>query len=169
MPANDSSPTLRWTLACWKPQRLLAFGVCKGGHNFQETQPATLQIPGLFIAGARDTRERVVHLTNLFTDGRRRGAPWCLVVEPHGGHEAGRGAGLGRAFFHSVLRQTSAEPAPGTSWEGDLTTHQIRHSPPEGKPGAITSWLPDEATAQLWREFFTGPRPDQTTPIKRED
>ncbi len=71
-----------YNFACWKPERLVAFGISKGGHNFLDASPATLRLPGLFIVAAHDMGERVTNLTGLFTDGRRSGAPWCLVLEP---------------------------------------------------------------------------------------
>ncbi len=138
-----------YNFACWKPERLVAFGISKGGHNFLDASPATLRLPGLFIVAAHDMGERVTNLTGLFTDGRRSGAPWCLVLEPESGHDLGRDPELVRAFFGQILKQP---PARAAAWEGNLTTHEIKPLAPDHPPG-LTSWLPDEATARLWLQF----------------
>lgn len=144
-----------YNFACWKPERLVAFGISKGGHNFQDASPATLRLPGLFMVAAHDMGERVTNLTGLFADGRRSGAPWCLVLEPRSGHDLGRDPELVRAFFGQILKQP---PASDAAWEGNLTTHEIQPLRKDHGPGSITSWLPNEATAKLWVQFVN-PKP----------
>jgi hypothetical protein len=165
-PEIATAPILMWghsaggqftyNFACWKPERLLAFGVDKGGVNFLQARPATLRLPALFVAAEHDETFRVVNLAGVFSAGRRTGASWCFAVEAGIGHENGRAAELARSFFAPIVKQARGG-FPALRWYlGDLSTHEIAVGGGEA-PGRVSAWLPDEATAQLWRKIVSKP------------
>ncbi len=113
-PEAAAAPLLLWghsaggefnyEFACWKPERVAAFVVNKGGYYFTHLAPAaTRAVPGLFFVGGRDETFRIQSIQGIFAVNAQAGAVWKLVVEPEAGHELGGTRNLGAAFFGEVL------------------------------------------------------------------
>lgn len=171
-PEVENAPLILWghsaggqfnyEFACWKPDRLIAFIVNKGGYySTYNPSPETLQVPAVFFIGANDSQIRMQNITQFFSTGRRKGAPWTLAVEPNSGHEIGGTQNYAISFFDTIIPlRLSAETGKlidikvDSGWTGDLNTYEI--SPKSTSSGALNAWLPDEATAKKWQAFVKG-------------
>lgn len=145
-------------LACFRPERTRAFVAVKGGYYFPAAGAATLQVPGLFVAGEKDEwfRRRLIH--QRFITGRRLGARWAHAEEPGSGHEPGAAPALAERFVEAAwlaagLAESSRDRAP---WIGDRSTRAIAPESAGAVDLRTTVWLPDEATARAWVEFGAG-------------
>ena len=101
-------------------------------------------------------------ITEIWKEGRNRGALWALAPEPNAKHEASWTAAASRTFFDEVLPvrlsddgSPKLKPFPqADGWIGNLTNHEIaRASIP---PDTSAVWLPGEATAAAWKKFVSG-------------
>lgn len=181
-PEASTVPLLLWGISAggqfnynyvlWKPNRVMAFVVNKGGYyNEDEAGSAACSVPGLFILGKTDADYRIRGITNIWTEGRSRGALWTLAPQPNSGHEFSKTDPLARVFFEAVLKArlpdsngliTSTDPIPmkpmqeNPGWLGNLATHDIHDDSTDANPDRTAAWLPDESTAQAWKIFVTG-------------
>ena len=161
---HSAGGQFNYNFTCWKPERVIAFIANKGAYYTARTSDQLFLVPGLWFVGGKDQDERIQNITNLFVAGRRRGAPWCLAVEPNIGHDVGRSKDAGIAYLEAVipLRLGKAGvasgllPVPADAWVGELTQHEIRPHDPHKDAGRITSWLPDEGFAKIWCSVVTG-------------
>jgi len=153
----------------WKPARVLAFIVNKGGfYNDQPPDPQAYAVPGLFFLGLKDQPFRIEAITRIWTAGRQHGALWALAPQPESGHEFSLTPGVARIFFQAVLdARLPASTSPPTvqpmlenqGWLGDLTTHEIHPASLESQPTLTAVWLPDESAAQAWKDFVLSGSP----------
>ena len=123
-PEAAAAPLLLWghsaggefnyEFVCWKPARVLAFVVNKGGYYFTHLAPAvTRAVPGIFFIGGKDEAFRIQSIQGIFAVNLQAGAAWKLVVEPDTGHEPGRTRELSVEFFAEVIaRRLPAVPPP---------------------------------------------------------
>jgi len=113
-PEATTAPLLLWghsaggefnyEFACWKPERLAAFVVNKGGYYFTHLAPtATRAVPGIFFIGGKDAEFRIQSIQGIFALNRQAGAIWKLIIEPDAGHELGKTRELAAEFFAEVL------------------------------------------------------------------
>ena len=109
-----SAPLLFWGMsaggqfdyefAAWKPERVVAFVVNKGGIYYTALTPRpTRAVPALLFIGGKDLEQRVNTITGLFAVNRRGGALWALTEEPSAAHVVGRSRDLAIVFFDDVL------------------------------------------------------------------
>lgn len=173
-PELSDSPLLLWghsaggqfnyEFACWKPQRVMAFVVNKGGVYFTHLAPeATRLIPGIFFVGEIDSEFRKTSLLGIYSMNRRAHALWTLTVEPRAGHEIGHTPELGMSFFTSVLEQRlHRQPAVAmvglredAGWIGDLNSKVLRQG--RMHDDEWCSWLPDARFAAEWQTFQRSP------------
>jgi dienelactone hydrolase len=116
-PELATAPLLLWgfsaggefnyEFACWKPDRVLAFVVNKGGYYFTHLAPdATREVPGLFFIGGKDDEFRIHSIQGIFAVNRQAGAKWKLIIEPEYGHELGKSRELALEFFDQAIAQT---------------------------------------------------------------
>ena len=100
-PELANAPLLLWGMSAggefnyeftaWKPERVAAFVVNKGGIYFSALLPAAARhVPGLLFVGEEDLNSRKRIIAGLFALNRRAGALWALVEEPDVGHVVGR-------------------------------------------------------------------------------
>jgi hypothetical protein len=154
----------------WKPERVMAFVVNKGGY-YDSGSPdnAVCAVPGLFFLGLADSDLRINAITNIWTEGRKRGALWALAPQPNSGHEFSRTAGVARSFFDSVLPNRLPDDLAGSDdappmkamqesqgWTGDLKTHETQAIPAGSDADRNAAWLPDERSAAAWKQFVLG-------------
>lgn len=168
-----SAPLLLWGMsaggqfdyefAAWKPDRVIAFVVNKGGIYYTALTPrATRQIPALLFIGGKDLEQRVETITGLFAVNRRGGALWALVNEPGATHIIGRSKDMSIAFFDDVL-PLRLDPESGAlrtldeqqGWIADPHSKDIRAAASGPLPNYPTAWLPTERVARAWKAVET--------------
>ena len=157
-PEVASAPLLMWGMSAggqfnyefvaWKPERVGAFVVNKGGIYYSALlSKAARAVPGLLFVGGTDLQSRVDTITGLFAVNRRGGAVWALVVEPGAGHVVGASKELGALLFEEVLGGVKG-PAGFT---GDLKTHEYQAAAMPGTPNTPNAWLMSERLAAAWK------------------
>ena len=141
-----------YEFAAWKPERVGAFIVNKGGIYYSAlVSKATRQVPALLFVGEKDLRSRIDTITGLFAVNRRGGALWALVVEPGAAHVVGKSKELGALFFEEMLARPS-----GAGFIGDLRTFEIKAAAAPGNPGTPDAWLQTERLANAWKATVSG-------------
>ena len=124
---HSAGGEFNYEFACWKPDRVLAFVVNKGGYYFTHLAPrATRELPGIFFIGAKDKEFRNKSIEGIFALNRQAGAVWTLVIEPEAGHELGKTPQLAFDFFEEVL----ARRPPGAD---------ARREPPSTMPSPASA------------------------------
>ena len=146
-------------LACFMPERVIAFAAVKGGVYKTRFNPLALKIPGIFIIGEQDEPIRRMNITQVFESGRQSGAVWCVAWESGSGHELGRSREVIEPFFRDVLAkrmngENLRDAVPAQGWLGSRATLELK---PPGTPSQAnpmsTVWLPGELSAKTWAEF----------------
>jgi dienelactone hydrolase len=169
-PELARAPFLMWGMSAggqfnyeftaWKPDRVAAFIVNKGGIYYSALVPAAArQVPGLLFTGARDLEFRTNTIVGLFAVNRRGGALWALTDEPAAGHIVGRSRDLALLFYEDVLPLRlpatdggGLQPIVETSgYLGDLKARTFQRVPDAGAPNHPTAWLPTERVARAWQ------------------
>ncbi len=109
---HSAGGEFNYEFVCWKPARVLAFVVNKGGYYFTHLAPAAARaVPGIFFIGGKDEAFRIQSIQGIVAVNLQAGAAWKLVVEPDAGHEPGRTRELAVAFFAEVIaRRLPAMP-----------------------------------------------------------
>lgn len=167
-PEVENAPLIFWghsaggqfnyEFACWKPERVIAFIVNKGGVYYtEEPSPETRRVPALFFVGAKDADSRINNITKFFHGGRDKGALWALAVEPNAGHELGGTRELAMRFFETIIplrlnacgKIVSLNESEG--WIGNLTTFTVSQA--QVGCNHTGSWLPSELMAKRWQSF----------------
>jgi poly(3-hydroxybutyrate) depolymerase len=168
-----SAPLLLWgmsaggqfdyELTAWRPERVAAFVVNKGGIYYTALAPrAARAVPGLLFIGGKDLEQRIETITGLFAVNRRGGALWALAEEPDVAHVVGKSRDVSLPFFEDVLAARldgsgALRPMPiAGALIGDSKTKQFGPIPDRGGPNYPTSWLSTERVARAWRAMLTG-------------
>ena len=162
-----------YEFASWKPERVAAFIVNKGGIYYTAlTRRATREVPALLFTGETDLASRVQTITGLFAVNRRGGALWALTEEPGVGHVVGRSQEFGALFFEELLPLRIGGPdeplrsiADRSGFIGDLETRTYEAAESSGTPGAPNVWLPTGRIAEAWRAVVTGQRIEKWSPF----
>jgi poly(3-hydroxybutyrate) depolymerase len=150
-----------YEFAAWKPERVLAFVVNKGGIYYTALTPrATRAIPALLFIGGKDLESRVNTITGLFDVNRRGAALWALAPEPNAAHIVGRSRDLSIMFFDDVIPLRLGEDglrplAEQSGFVGDPHTNAVRPVSAGALPAYPTSWLPTERMAKAWLALST--------------
>jgi pimeloyl-ACP methyl ester carboxylesterase len=153
-----------YEFVCWKPERVAAFVVNKGGVYFTAlcSQEAR-KVPGLFFTGEKDLEFRNRIIEGIFTINRRFGAPWAFAEEPCIKHEIGQSQTLSIKYFDDILQmrmpgseRKSHHPVklqPAFLENGYIGDFQLKEYVPfnEWKNSDYpTAWLPSQAFAEAW-------------------
>ena len=146
-----------YSFACFCPARVAAFVSNKGGIYLTPATAAARDIPGLFIAGSKDTARRATIL-KIYSANRRLGARWCMAIEPNRGHETANANDLALPFFEAVMRSWNRPAAERAGVVLDLDHHRLIAPGVPPKDAAITFWFPDEPTIAVWNTLMTKPR-----------
>lgn len=177
-PELGSAPLLMWGMsaggqfnyefAAWKPERVLAFVVNKGGIYYTALAPrASRDVPGMLFIGGKDLESRIQTITGLFAVNRRAGALWALAEEPGAAHIVGRSRDLALMFFEDMLSLRLSETgalkslAEKTGFLGDSKSKSFRPMSDGPAPNYPTSWLPSARVARAWLAMLTGQPFDQ--------
>jgi dienelactone hydrolase len=167
-----NAPLLLWGMSAggqfnyefvvWKPERVLAFVVNKGGIYYTALTPrASRDVPGMLFIGGKDLESRIQTITGLFAVNRRAGALWALAEEPGVAHVVGRSRDLSLIFFEDVLSLRLGENGALKTFTekggflGDRKTKSY-HAMSEGNaPNYPASWMPTERVARAWAAMLT--------------
>jgi poly(3-hydroxybutyrate) depolymerase len=168
-----SAPLLLWGMSAggqfnyefvaWKPERVLAFVVNKGGIYYSALlSRAAREVPGMLFIGEKDLAFRNNTISGLFAVNRRGGALWALAEEPGVAHVVGKSRDVSLVFFEDVLqlRLTSAGLArleEKSGFLGDLSAHTFVPLGDGRVPNYPTAWLPTERVAREWQAMVTPP------------
>jgi pimeloyl-ACP methyl ester carboxylesterase len=172
-PELASVPLLFWGMsaggqfnyefAAWKPERVVAFVVNKGGIYYTALTPrAARDVPAMLFVGGKDLESRTSTITGLFALNRRGGALWALADEPSAAHVVGRSRDMSIIFFDDVipLRIGPAGTPLKTLTEksGFLGDFKAKTYQPLGDakvPNYPTAWLPTERVARAWQALVS--------------
>jgi len=169
-----TAPFLMWGMSAggqfnyefvaWKPERVAAFVVNKGGIYYSALlSPAARGVPGVLFIGGKDLEFRNNTITGLFAVNRRAGALWALAEEPGVAHVVGRSRDLAMMFYEDVLPlrigpagSASLQPMSEKSgFLGDLKAHTAKALDESGTPNYPTAWLPTARIARAWEAMAT--------------
>ncbi len=153
----------------WKPERVIAFVVNKGGFYFTALSSRQARdVPGLIFTGEKDLQSRKDILKGIFSINRRVGALWTFAEEPGAGHEIGQTQKLAGIFFNEViplrihkkidLKDNSTELQPisvNSGFAGNCKTLNYSIISNEQKDPSI-SWLPTLKFSESWLSFIKG-------------
>jgi dienelactone hydrolase len=126
---HSAGGEFNYEFACWKPARVLAFVVNKGGYYFTHLAPAaTRAVPGLFFLGGKDLEFRGQSIRGIVAVNTQAGAAWKLIVEPDEGHEVGRTREQAVEFFAEEIASrlpamSSTRPASAPTKKPDAFNH----------------------------------------------
>jgi len=170
----SSAPLLLWgmsaggqfdyEMAAWKPEKVAAFIVNKGGIYYTALTPReTRAIPAMLFIGGKDLEQRVHTITGLFALNRRGGALWALAEEPGVGHVVGKSRDVSMLFFEDVLAArlnqdgTLKALSEAAGLVGDAKTHEFGPPPAKGTPNYPSVWLVTERVAKAWKDMMLAP------------
>jgi hypothetical protein len=146
----------------WKPERVIAFVVNKGGIYYSALLPkASRAVPGILFVGGKDLEFRTNTIVGLFAVNRRGGALWALAEERGAGHIVGRSRDVAMALFEDVLPlrlpeggaagQGMLRPlAEKSGFLGDLKARTFQKQGDAAAPNYPTAWLPTLRVAEAW-------------------
>jgi dienelactone hydrolase len=171
-PELGGAPLLLWGMsaggqfnyefAAWKPERVVAFVVNKGGIYYTALAPrAARDVPGMLFIGGKDLESRIQTITGLFAVNRRAGALWALAEEPGAAHIVGRSRDLSLIFFEEVLSLRLSETgalkplSEKTGFLGDPKSKSFRPISDGAAPNYPTAWLPSIRVARAWLAMLT--------------
>jgi hypothetical protein len=171
-PELASAPLLLWGMSAggqfnyefvaWKPERVLAFVVNKGGIYYTALMSKSSRaVPGMLFTGGKDLESRIHTITGLFDVNRRAGALWALAEEPGVGHAVGRSIDVARVFFEDVLAlrldgSSGMKPVNDKNgFVGDLKSKTFQPSTIAASATERTAWLPTERVARAWVAMLT--------------
>lgn len=159
------------------PDRAIAFITNKGGFYETGIGSDPLAVPSIWMAGQLDNENnRRATIESLYEAGRAAGAPWSWVEERNLAHSPGNSESLAFPFFDAVIAQrypvdpanvptVNSPPAlaavdQSAGWLVDQehaawSTGYLDIRPAAGFVGdaLLKGWLPDEATARLYRSM----------------
>jgi len=176
-PELANAPLLLWGMSAggefnyeftaWKPERVVAFVVNKGGIYFSALLPAAARhVPGFLFVGRDDLEWRKRIIAGLFALNRRAGALWAFAEEPNVAHVVGRSQEMAAIFFEAVLPLRLGSPASAASSAplapleersgtlGDVAQSSIRPASQGATPTQLTAWFPTERVARAWQALM---------------
>lgn len=165
-----------YEFACWKPERVIAFIVNKGGFYYTALAPAaTRNVPGIFFTGEKDMDARKDIVKGIFSMNRRAGAVWTFAEEPGAGHEVGQTRALAGIFFDQVIPERMAKKSEDKSIQsnlkpvnsqsgviGDFKTKTVLTVKDAKKLDYPASWLVSKKFGEAWLMFLNKTPLDQS-------
>jgi poly(3-hydroxybutyrate) depolymerase len=153
-----------YEFACWRPERVAAFVVNKGGVYYTALcSSETRKVPGLFFTGEDDMEFRNKIIEGIFTINRRFGAIWTFAEEPCTRHEIGSSKTLSIKFFNEIMqmripdRETDVQKPvrllfirEEDGYLGDFKNKEYYPFKDRKEIGYPTAWLPGREFAEAW-------------------
>jgi len=134
---------LNYEMVAWKPERVAAFVVNKGGIYYTAlTSRAAREVPGMLFTGGNDLESRIQIIVGLFAVNRRGGALWAIAEEPGAAHIVGRSRDMALIFFADILPlRLSDTPTlkPLVEASGFLGDPKSKTFRPVAEGGAVSS------------------------------
>lgn len=172
-----NAPLLFWGLSaggqfnyefvCWKPERVIAFVVNKGGYYYTAfATKKTRDVPGIFFIGEKDSESRKDIVKGIFSMNRKMGALWTFAEEPGIGHELGQTKKLAFNYFNEIIPIRISKSSNTDSLEllqkipvnygfiGDLKNQNYQSCSNVQQSDTITAWLPSSTFANDWIAFI---------------
>jgi poly(3-hydroxybutyrate) depolymerase len=154
---------VNYELAAWKPERVAAFVVNKGGIYYTAlASKAARAVPGLLFVGGKDPESRIDIITGIFALNRRGGALWALSNEPDAAHIVGKSKDLAMMFYEDVMAERLGDNGtlkPLTEESGfiaDIHAKTFEPAPAKFNANVTSAWLPSERVARAWAAIETG-------------
>jgi poly(3-hydroxybutyrate) depolymerase len=147
-----------YELVAWKPERVAAFVVNKGGIYYTALAPrAARNVPGILFVGGKDLEFRTNTIVGLFAVNRRAGALWALAEEPSAAHIVGRSRDVAVMFYEDVIGLRAAGQAitEKAGFLGDLKAKTFQPAAGAPAPTVPTAWLPTDRVARAWQALVT--------------
>ncbi|MDX2189315.1 MAG: hypothetical protein SFY32_05590 [Bacteroidota bacterium] len=144
-----------YEFACWKPERVDAFVVNKGGFYYTALAPKTTrEVPGIFFTGEKDLMERKTIVKGIYAMNQRAGALWTFVEEQKIAHDEGQSKKLSIQYFQSVLEiKLIHKPLIELGKWGNFETGAFIIDKRAISPNDnCHSWLPNDKFAKMWQE-----------------
>ena len=172
-PELATAPFLMWGMSAggqfnyefvaWKPDRVAAFVVNKGGIYFSALlSPESRAVPGILFIGGKDLESRIWTISGLFAVNRRGGALWALAEEPAAAHIVGKSRDMALEFYDDILPMRiggpggTLKPIPEKSgFIGDLKAKTFMAIGDTKPPTEPNSWLASERVARAWQAIET--------------
>ena len=148
-----------FSFASWRPTRTAGFISLKGGRHDFSAVPGAAGVPGLFVAGEMDASFRLANITDVFSNGRTLGAPWCLAVDPHGGHSPDSCGPLVLSYLQAL---SGMQPGEGSKNEATSATPDLIRST---YGTSARSWFPNAAFEREWSAFESGMLQPSSQPL----
>jgi hypothetical protein len=156
-----------YEFTAWKPDRVVAFVVNKGGIYFSALlSAAARRVPGLLFVGEGDLEARRRIVAGLFALNRRLGALWAFAEEPNIGHAVGRSQEMATIFFEEILPlrlntpMNTRVPGPLTALDersgflGDIAQRGLKPASGGSTSTSLTAWLPTQRAALAWQALL---------------
>ena len=147
-----------YELVCWKPERIIAFVVNKGGVYFSAlASKEARMVPGILFIGEQDIEFRNNIIMGIFSVNRRYGALWAVAVEPGRKHEIGNSISYTKKFFEVIIPMRLRSDGSlislneSSGFICDSKTNTCEPFSSWQKKEYPTSWLPDEEMTKVWR------------------
>jgi poly(3-hydroxybutyrate) depolymerase len=164
---HSAGGQFNYEFTCWKPERVIAFVVNKGGFYYTALAPAaTRDVPGIFFTGENDMDARKDIVKGIFSMNRRAGALWTFAEEPAAGHEVGQTQALAGIFFDEIIplrltQMTTDNPVksdlrlllPDSGLIGDFKSKTLIQYKDAGKLNYPASWLVTPKFGDAWLSF----------------
>jgi poly(3-hydroxybutyrate) depolymerase len=164
---HSAGGQFNYEFVCWKPERVIAFVVNKGGFYYSAlASKQTRNVPGIFFTGQKDMESRKYIVKGIFTMNRRIGAFWTFAEEPEAGHEIGQTQNLSKIFFDEIIplriqnsnisdRSSILHPIPVNSGLiGDINAREYKPFSNVQESDTLNVWLPDTLFAEAWKSFI---------------
>jgi hypothetical protein len=157
-----------YEFTCWKPERVIAFVVNKGGVYYSAIAPATTrETPGIFFTGEKDLSSRTSIIKGIYETNRRFGAVWCYGNELGVKHNVGASKKLATLYFEKMLplrlttkpdKNGNIELTPIPPVGGYLGDAKTKTFHPATSPATdeTASWLPDADFGNHWIKYLKG-------------
>lgn len=166
----DNAPIALWGMsaggefnyefAVWKPGRVIAFVVNKGGVYYSALAPkATRAVPGIFLTGEVDNPYRNNIVKGIYSVNRRFGAKWMFAEEPGIGHEFTDSEAFVQDYFAQIIPMRLADngklkPMTQLGYIGNNDTQEILEVVKNQRVRGVTSWFPNKKLAERWLELI---------------
>lgn len=148
---------VNYELAAWKPERVAAFVVNKGGIYYTAlASKAARAVPGLLFIGGKDLESRIDIITGIFALNRRGGALWALAEEPNAAHIVGKSKDVAMMFYEDVMparlgdNNTLKPMTEETGFIADIHAKTYTAAPAKFNANVTSAWLPSERVAKAW-------------------
>ncbi len=151
-----------YEFALWRPDRVAAFVVNKGGVYYSALAPkAARQVPGLFFVGTEDLAFRNDIVRGIYSINRRAHALWALIEQAGVAHEVAGSDEIAVAFYRDVLKhRLHGDSLKALNIDDgffcDRESMQCVPAAGAEAPRKPVSWLATDALTGVWREAHLG-------------